>query len=348
MSLHRGSAERWKQVATAIAAVAVLAFVVFVLTHAGSLGQRRVDDPAAGPAASPSHPAPATVVPTSQDPNITRLDHQRLEKLRVLAQQANQRQRQRQARNTPFVVSSLNVLGASHTSGPGSKPNYRTGSARILGLARVLLLKHVSVVGLQEFQAPQDHTFQRAVGAAYAVYPGMTMGARTSENSIAWRKADWKVVSAHTISIPYFYGHARQMPYVQLQSTYSGKKVWFANFHNPADVRGNAARWRHRALQIEASLVRRLHADGSPVILTGDMNDREAFACPFTAASGMHSADAVYSAGGRCYTHRGMDIDWIMGTPDVGFTGYLSDYGPHRARLTDHPMVTATVTLTAS
>jgi hypothetical protein len=215
----------------------------------------------------------------------------------------------------------------------------------MIRLAGVIVRKDVSIVGLQEFQPPQDLTFQRTMGSSYSVYPGMQLGGRSSDNSIAWRLSEWTLVEAHTVGIPYFGGRIREMPYVLLKNRISGKRLWVANFHNPANIGGNMARWRHVALGIEARLVQTLHASGTPVLLTGDMNDRTAFGCPFTAMSGMHAANGTQTIGGRCYAPPPLDVDWVLGTSDMTFTGYLSDYGPHHAHLTDHPMVSATAHL---
>jgi hypothetical protein len=51
--------------------------------------------------------------------------------------------------------------------------------------------------------------------------------------------------------------------------------------------------------------VKRLGADGTPVLFTGDMNDRREFACPLTAQSGMHSADGARTVGAPAHCPAG-------------------------------------------
>ena len=76
------------------------------------------------------------------------------------------------------------------------------------------------------------------------------------------------------------------MPVVLLESISTGRRAWFANFHNPADTPnlGNNARWRAEAAAIEVAHLTELHqADGTPVIATGDYNERAEIFCRFTA-----------------------------------------------------------------
>ena len=81
-----------------------------------------------------------------------------------------------------------------------------------------------------------------------------------------------RFVEGHTIPIPYFHGKAKPMPYLLLRHLGTGQQVWFANFHNPADVRGPAGKWRAVAVARETALANPLSASGLPVIFTGDFN----------------------------------------------------------------------------
>ena len=101
----------------------------------------------------------------------------------------------------------------------------------------------VEVVGMQELQRPQRTGPGQTAGDRYAVYspPGDT------DNSIAWRRDRWAFVSADTVPIPYFHGNIRDMPIVRLRNLATGGEAIFVNVHNPADVRGNAARFRAEA-----------------------------------------------------------------------------------------------------
>lgn len=246
-------------------------------------------------------------------------------------------------RSAHFTVSSFNVLGAGHTSGKGGMP---PGATRIRSAVGLLVANDVSVAGLQEFQEPQFRTFEGMVGGTYDAYPGLSLGVQPVQNSIVWKAADWSLVEAHTVSIPYFHGNRVPMPYVLLRNRSSGHEVWFYNTHNPADAYGPAGHWRAIATSIEASLVRHLTSDGTPMIVTGDMNDRAPFACPFASGSGMHSADGAYYSGG-CHLPAQMNVDWIFGSRSLGFSSFVTDRSTQSRRISDHPMVRSGVTVPA-
>ena len=247
--------------------------------------------------------------------------------------------------NTSFVVSSFNVLGFGHTVRGGNKKGWAGGYTRMTWATTLLRSHGVSVAGLQEFQAPQFRHFMRIAGGEYAVYPGLSLGSAPVHNSIVWRKADWELVQAATTPIPYFRGHRLPMPHVLLRHRQTGREVWFANYHNPADAHGPAQRWRNLAATIEAGLVNRLQSDGTPVVVTGDMNDREEYFCRVGQLAGLRSADGGYVDGAGCHPPRRMNVDWILGTPDLLFSGFVTDRSPLVRRTTDHPMVRATATL---
>jgi endonuclease/exonuclease/phosphatase family protein len=252
---------------------------------------------------------------------------------------------QRSAKGLPtaFTVSSFNVLGAGHTAGKGG---LAPGPARMHAAVGLLLGHDVSVAGLQEFQDSQYRTFLALAGGTYDAYPGPSLGAQPVQNSIIWKQADWSLVEAHTVAIPYFHGNRVPMPYVLLRNLHSGREVWFYNSHNPADAHGPAAHWRAVATSIEASLVRNLTADGTPMIVTGDMNDREPFACPFASGTGMHSADGAYYSGG-CHLPQHTNVDWIFGSAGLDFFGFVTDRSSQTRHISDHPMVRSQVVVPA-
>jgi hypothetical protein len=247
--------------------------------------------------------------------------------------------------STTFGVGSFNVRGASHTAGAGG---WAAGTTRMHGAVGLLLSHDVSVAGLQEFQDSQFRTFEALVGGSYDSYPGLQLGVQPVVNSIVWRRADWTLVEAHTIAVPYFDGHRVPMPYVKLRNVHTGQEVWFYNSHNPADAHGPAAHWRAVATSIEVSLARQLTADGTPMIVTGDMNDREPFACPFASGSGFHSADGVYSDAGGCHMVAHTNVDWVFGSRTLDFSGFVTDRSSQTRRISDHPFVSARVTIPAT
>ncbi len=250
-------------------------------------------------------------------------------------------------RSAPFEfrVASFNVLGDSHTGPGGNKPGFPDGSARMSMAIAALRNNDIDVVGFQEFEQSQYNMFSARAGE-YATYPGMSLGNKSVRFNIAWRTSVWTFVDAHTLSIPYAGGSRIAMPVVLLQSIDTGRRAWFANFHNPADTPnlGNNGRWRAEAAGIEISHLTELHqSDGYPVIVTGDYNEREEIFCRFTAG-GVFSAAAGGSSSGGCAPPPRMEVDWIFGSTGVEFTGYaVTDTG----KASDHNMVHSTATLTA-
>jgi len=222
------------------------------------------------------------------------------------------------------------------------------GTVRIRQVASLLNIHSVDIAGLQEMQGDQYRAFLGAAGGTFAVYPGLAAGPTGVENSIVWRGYEWALESAHTVQIPYFDGRLRPMPYILLRHIATGRKIWVANFHNPASnpKRGNNDGYRARAAAIETSLAARLWtATGNPVFVTGDMNDREAYFCRITAGAPMIAANGGSNDGGCRPPPYPMPVDWIFGSQAVTFSGYVKDEGPLVRRTSDHPMIRAQVLL---
>lgn len=241
-------------------------------------------------------------------------------------------------------VASFNVLGDSHTGPGGNKPSfYPDGSPRMDMAIATLRNNGIDVVGFQEFESSQYNMFAARAGE-YSLYPGLSLGDKSVRFNIAWRSSAFTLVEAHTLSIPYAGGSRIEMPVVLLESTTTKRRAWFANFHNPADTPslGNNGRWRAEAAGIEIAHLTALHqADGVPVIVTGDFNERAEIFCRFTAG-GVFSAAAGGSNSGGCAPPSSMQVDWIFGSSGVSFSDYaVTDTG----RASDHAMVHATATL---
>ncbi len=261
---------------------------------------------------------------------------------RRLAERVND-QLERRTQPFSFRVASFNVLGDSHTGPGGNKPGFPDGSPRMDMAISALRGNAVDVVGFQEFEASQYNMFTARAGE-YSLYPGLAMGDKSVRFNIAWRSSVFRMVDAHTLSIPYAGGSRIEMPVVLLESISTGRRAWFANFHNPADTPnlGNNARWRSEAAGIEIAHLTALHQEeGVPVISTGDYNEREEIFCRF-AASGVFSAAAGGSSGSVCAPPSGMQVDWIFGSTGVAFDDYrVTGVG----KASDHNMVSSGATL---
>lgn len=243
-----------------------------------------------------------------------------------------------------FTISSFNVLGSSHTSSSGNKSRYASGPVRARMAAQLVSNHGVEVVGFQEMQADQLASFQRASGGRFAFYPGFSLARRDTENSIGWRTDTWQLVEKRPFTIPYFHGHPRTMPVVRLRNAATGLEAWFANFHNPADTPrwGNNQHWRTVATGKEILLANQLRASGLPVFFTGDMNERAEIFCAITGGTDLEAAMGG-SNDGSCHPPRIRFVDWIFGSSDATFSGYVEDTSPFVRRTTDHPMIVSNV-----
>ncbi|MGF9762785.1 endonuclease/exonuclease/phosphatase family protein [Microvirga sp. 0TCS3.31] len=265
---------------------------------------------------------------------------------RRLAARVSRQVKEVERRTQPFEfqVASYNVLGDSHTGPGGNKPGFPDGGPRMDMSIAALRNNGIDVVGFQEFEESQHGMFSSRAGE-YSLYPGMALGNKSVRFNIAWRSDVFRMVEAHTLSIPYAGGNRIAMPVVLLESISTGRRAWFANFHNPADTPnlGNNARWRAEAAAIEVAHLTELHqAEGVPVIATGDYNERAEIFCRFTAG-GVFTAAAGGSSAGGCSPPPSMQVDWVFGSTGVAFTGYAVT-GTGQA--SDHSMVHATATLT--
>ena len=227
-------------------------------------------------------------------------------------------------------MATFNLLGSSHTNRGGhSRAAWPPGPQRLNGALQILAQHQITVVGFQEFQPNQRAAFlQRAQG--WQMYPGLTMGRRAGENSVAWRADTWEMVKPGLIPIPYFNGRIRPMPYVLLRHKQTGVQAYFSTFHNPANIGGNMQRFRNEATRREIKLFNQLETTGIPQFVTGDMNERDEYFCRVTGATPLIAAAGGSNDGG-CRPPRPTQIDWIFGSPGVQWTGYAGRPQPARA-----------------
>lgn len=247
-----------------------------------------------------------------------------------------------------FRVASFNILGANHTDGRrANKKRFAPSSVRTPRTVLSLDLNGVDVVGFQEMQATQHDQFTSITKGAWGTYPGRQLSNYATHNSIAWRTATWRLVEANTVPITYFNGTLVPMPYVLLRHLASGRLVWFANFHNPASTRKRApqAKWRAQAKAAQIALANRLWESGVPLVLTGDMNERESYFCSMTTQAPMKSASGGSWGTSSCRPPADVRIDWVFGSSFLKFSNYRVNRGDLVKKITDHPMIVADVTV---
>jgi endonuclease/exonuclease/phosphatase family metal-dependent hydrolase len=241
--------------------------------------------------------------------------------------------------STGFLMSSFNVLGASHTKRPGGDAGkkYPRWNVRLPKAIAYIDSHKLDVIGLQEFQRNQHAAFAQQAGSRYGMYPSSS---RTdTDNTIVWRKDTFDLVESHRFAIPYFNGKKRNMNYVLLRQRSTGRTAYFVNVHNPANTHKyhHQQKWRNKAIAIERKLVIHLRSFNRPVFLTGDLNDRSAAFCPLTKDKLMLSADSIPSF--TCQPPSSLWIDWILGAGQTRFSSYTRDYSTRTSLITDHPAV---------
>jgi endonuclease/exonuclease/phosphatase family metal-dependent hydrolase len=251
-------------------------------------------------------------------------------------------------RATKFHVASFNVLGYNHTVKGGDAKGFASGIKRTEYAYRILKKHHVNVVGFQELQPQQYEKFNKLTGKRWSLYPGDRLERIAMHNSIAWKTKKWKRVDADYLTIPYFDGEPVKMPVVTLRNRKSGRLVAFANFHNPADSFGKAQKWRDRARRKEIALANRKADQGVPLVITGDMNERDKYFCNMVAKAPMRAANGgSHRKGKGCDTPEPMGIDWIFGSRYIDFAGYKKIETRLVRKTTDHPFVVTRATIPA-
>jgi endonuclease/exonuclease/phosphatase family metal-dependent hydrolase len=243
-------------------------------------------------------------------------------------------------------IATFNILGASHTTKPAS--GFDTYEPRMRRTVRLIERRGFDIVGLQEYQTPQHELFLKRTAGAWGVYPGLQEGRRPVQNSIVWRKSEWRLVEKHLYEIPYFNGTMVPQPYVRLQHT-DGHEVWVVNTHNPADARGPAQKWRDQAVAIQADLANELRATGVPVFVVGDFNDRDEAFCDLTGL-----APHLTAANGGGWRNQVCDppprsrIDWIFLSKILDVLAYREIPREELTHITDHNVIYADVAVPLS
>jgi len=236
-------------------------------------------------------------------------------------------------------IASFNVLGHSHTASGERGPGWATGPQRMTQAVDLIDSYNASVVGFQEFQTIQAQKYGRLRGSAWGIFHDPS----DTENAVTWRTDTWLLERSRLIRVPYFNGKPRRMPVVRLRHAVTGQRIWFVNVHNPASTGRfpNQAKWRAKAISIERELVADLSADGLPVVILGDFNDREKAFCPMTRGGLLTASAGGSNSSAGCQAPAKPWIDWIFATPAVEFTGHVLDRSTTSAKVSDHPLVVA-------
>ena len=234
-----------------------------------------------------------------------------------------------------FGVAMINILGSQHTA--GGKGGFGPGTSRAYTATQMLLARGSSIIGFSEIQNDQLAVF-RNNAPAYDVYPGNELGNAGVPASLAWNTAVWTQVETQAIYIP-FSGQVRPQPVVKLANVESGAEIWVMNVHNsPQGMEGE----RDRAEAIEIAKINELTADGTPMIVLGDFNEKQEILCRITATTVLEST----IGGGSCYPPpQPMRVDWIFASPSLTFGSYEVTRAAPVPSITDHAVLFSRLSL---
>ena len=126
-----------------------------------------------------------------------------------------------------------------------------------------------------------------------------------------------------------------------LENLDTGALIRVIGVHNPASTAkaGNQQGARNTARAIEIAGMQELREQDPeiPILIAGDMNERETVFCSFTG-TGFLQSSAGGSVGGGCQYPRHGPVDWIFSTLDLDFLGQDIDQS-FLGRISDHPLV---------
>ncbi len=325
------------------AGVALLAVVLLVSVVAGVAVALRLDGDRGGASAVAQSLPKAQrlvdsrqLVPVRRVVAATELEEVDLEALR--AERAAAKAEKAATSDAPFEVrvGSFNVLGSQHTAAGGSRQRYPPAATRNVGATNLIGKHGVDILGTQELQADQLSALQSRTGMA--AYPGLAWGSAETDNSVLWDPGVFELVSGSQFTIT-FMGRARPQPIVRLRHLATGRELYVVNTH-PSAGGGRYAAERAAGQNTLVSVVNGLKGEGVPVLVTGDMNDREAFYCSVPPRTGLVASNGGSVAGGCNPPPQPLPVDWVLGY-DVGWSGYWRDTTPVTQRISDHYFISA-------
>lgn len=244
-----------------------------------------------------------------------------------------------EAASAPFTlrVGTFNVLGSQHTVPGGPRAGYPPASTRTPAAANLIIKHGVDIIGTQELQADQLRGLQARTGMA--AYPGFTWGEVETDNSILYDPGMFELVSGDSFTIP-FMGRPRPQPIARFRHLATGREFFVVNTH-PSAGDGPYLAQRRQGQGALVSVVNNLQESGLPVLVTGDMNDREEFYCRVVPAAGLVASNGGSYASGCRPPPSPLPVDWVVGS-GITWSGYWRDTTPVDQRISDHFIISAT------
>jgi endonuclease/exonuclease/phosphatase family metal-dependent hydrolase len=133
-------------------------------------------------------------------------------------------------------------------------------------------------------------------------------------------------------------GRPRPQPILRLKDRATGRQFYVVNTH-PSAHGGRYLAERRRGERKLVAVVKRLRRTGLPVLVTGDMNDREKFYCRVAPPARLVAANGGSYAHGCRPPQSPVPVDWVLGSRGTGWTHYWRDTRPVERRISDHFLV---------
>lgn len=256
----------------------------------------------------------------------------------VLERERVERIAARQAANPqPYelTIATFNVLGSQHTAPGGDRRKYPPASIRNAGAAGLIAAHGADIVGTQELQADQLAALTSRTGLT--AWPGTAWGSEETDNSILYDDSRFDYVEGTSFTVT-FMGRPRPQPILKLKDTATGREFYVVNTHLSAGG-GSYAGERYAGMSTLVGVMNDLKATGLPVLLTGDMNDREIFYCRVVDPADLSASNG---GGAGCAPPGGqIPVDWVVGS-GITWSGYWRDTSSTARRISDHIFVSAT------
>ena len=241
-----------------------------------------------------------------------------------------------------FVATSFNILGSQHTEPGGGVPDWAPGRLRSEWAANLIQRTSTGIMGFQEIQPDQINTIDKIIGSRFDFWPGNKNGPRAAWQTVAWDSDKWEMVTAENVDLPVL-GKTRPHPLVLLKNKETGKTVWLFNIHNSSKNTPERKKERRKALKIEVKVVNQKRADGTPLILLGDFNDRTEAFCTIVGQTDLKATIGGKASKKKCQPPANMGIDWIFASRDMSALRTTRDRNPMILRITDHPVLYSTI-----
>ena len=236
-----------------------------------------------------------------------------------------------------FRMGTFNILGSQHTRGSN---RWAAGTTRAGFTSSLVQGFGLDLVGFQEVQDDQLNVLNARL-AGFSVWPSRALGNNGVRLQIAFRDSMFELVEAHSFTTVFDHQY-RPIPVVLLRNRVTGGEFYFMNIHNSPQ---GMVTERASAKRAQIAHINGLLATGTPVIISGDMNEKAPFFCQVGPATGMVAANGG-SPSSCVLPPAPVKIDWIMGGGGVSFSGYSLGAGGLVARTSDHEFPHTTVTVT--